>query len=53
MSIYDLDLDKNAANYQPLTPLSFLARSAAVTKETVRCVIRVGLLATAVTRPVR
>ena len=30
MSIYDLDLDKNAANYQPLTPLSFLARSAAV-----------------------
>jgi fatty-acyl-CoA synthase len=30
MSAYDLDLDKNAANYQPLTPLSFLARSAAV-----------------------
>ncbi len=30
MSIYDLDLDKNAANYQPLTPLTFLARSAAV-----------------------
>jgi fatty-acyl-CoA synthase len=29
-SIYDIDLDKNAANYQPLTPLSFLARSAAV-----------------------
>jgi acyl-CoA synthetase (AMP-forming)/AMP-acid ligase II len=25
-----LDLDKNAANYQPLTPLTFLARSAAV-----------------------
>jgi fatty-acyl-CoA synthase len=30
MSIYDADLDKNAANYQPLTPLTFLARSAAV-----------------------
>ena len=30
MSIYDLDLDKNPANYQPLTPLTFLARSAAV-----------------------
>ncbi len=30
MSAYDLDLDKNPANYQPLTPLSFLARSAAV-----------------------
>ena len=30
MSIYDVDLDKNSANYQPLTPLSFLARSAAV-----------------------
>jgi fatty-acyl-CoA synthase len=30
MSIYDTDLDKNDANYQPLTPLTFLARSAAV-----------------------
>ncbi len=30
MSIYNIDLDKNAANYQPLTPLSFLARSALV-----------------------
>jgi fatty-acyl-CoA synthase len=30
MSAYDTDLDKNAANYQPLTPLSFLERSAAV-----------------------
>ena len=30
MSVYDHDLDKNAANYQPLTPLTFLARSAAV-----------------------
>jgi fatty-acyl-CoA synthase len=27
---YDLDLDRNAANFQPLTPLSFLERSAAV-----------------------
>ena len=33
MSIYNVDLDKNAANYQPLTPLSFLARSAAVYPE--------------------
>ncbi|MBM3519751.1 MAG: acyl-CoA synthetase [Alphaproteobacteria bacterium] len=30
MSAYDADLDKSAANYQPLTPLTFLARSAAV-----------------------
>ena len=27
---YNIGLDKNAANYVPLTPLSFLARSAAV-----------------------
>jgi len=27
---YEQDLDRNAANYQPLTPLSFLERSAAV-----------------------
>ncbi len=33
MSVYDLNLDKNPANYQPLTPLSFLARSAAVYPE--------------------
>ncbi len=30
MSAYDADLDKNPANYQPLTPLTFLTRSAAV-----------------------
>ena len=30
MSIYDQDLDKNPANYQPLTPLTFLERAAAV-----------------------
>jgi fatty-acyl-CoA synthase len=30
MSIYDVDLDKTPANYQPLTPLTFLARSASV-----------------------
>ncbi|WP_245898081.1 acyl-CoA synthetase [Phreatobacter cathodiphilus] len=30
MSAYDRDLDKNPANYQPLTPLSFLERSARV-----------------------
>jgi fatty-acyl-CoA synthase len=35
MSVYDTDLDKNAANYQPLTPLTFLARSAAVYPEQV------------------
>ncbi|MEE1656981.1 acyl-CoA synthetase [Microvirga sp. CF3062] len=29
-SIYDTDLDKNPANYQPLTPLSFLERAASV-----------------------
>ena len=29
-SVYDLNLDKNPANYQPLTPLGFLERSAAV-----------------------
>ncbi len=28
-SSYDIDLDKNAANYQPLTPLGFLQRAAA------------------------
>jgi fatty-acyl-CoA synthase len=27
---YDTDLDRNSANFQPLTPLSFLARAAAV-----------------------
>src|SRR5262245_21936577 len=27
---YDTDLDKNPANYQPLTPLTFLERSAKV-----------------------
>ena len=29
-NIYDLDLDKTRANYQPLTPLSFLRRTAEV-----------------------
>ncbi len=33
MSIYDVDLDKTPANYQPLTPLTFLARSASVYPE--------------------
>ena len=33
MSIYDVDLDKTPANYQPLTPLAFLARSASVYPE--------------------
>jgi fatty-acyl-CoA synthase len=35
MSIYDTDLDKCPANYQPLTPLSFLQRSAQVYPERV------------------
>jgi fatty-acyl-CoA synthase len=30
MSIYETDLDKSPANFQPLTPLQFLSRSAAV-----------------------
>ncbi|HEY6518918.1 MAG TPA: AMP-binding protein, partial [Roseiarcus sp.] len=30
VSPYDRDLDRNAANFQPLTPLTFLERSAAV-----------------------
>jgi fatty-acyl-CoA synthase len=29
-TIYDRDLDRNPANFQPLTPLSFLARAAGV-----------------------
>ncbi len=29
-SPYDIDLARNAANHQPLTPLSFLERAAAV-----------------------
>ena len=29
-SAYDRDLDRNPANFQPLTPLTFLERSAAV-----------------------
>jgi fatty-acyl-CoA synthase len=33
MSAYDCDLDKNAANFQPLTPLSFLQRAATVFPE--------------------
>src|SRR5476649_102841 len=32
-NIYNLDLDKNAANYLPLTPLGFLERSADVYPE--------------------
>ena len=30
MSVYDQNLDKNPANFQPLTPLSFLQRAASV-----------------------
>ena len=31
---YDIDLDRNPANFQPLTPLSFLARAAEVYPDT-------------------
>ncbi|WP_425404917.1 acyl-CoA synthetase [Hwanghaeella sp.] len=34
-SIYDLDLDKNAANYVPLSPVTFLKRAATVYPEKV------------------
>ena len=30
MTPYDIDLDRNPANYQPLTPLPFLERAASV-----------------------
>ncbi|MCB1513187.1 MAG: AMP-binding protein, partial [Hyphomicrobiaceae bacterium] len=30
MSIYDDNLDRNEANYQPLTPITYLERAAAV-----------------------
>ena len=33
LTTYDLDLDRNPANFQPLTPLSFLARAAQVFPE--------------------
>src|SRR5258705_3358997 len=33
MTPYDIDLDRNPANFQPLTPLSFLERSAAVSPD--------------------
>ena len=35
---YDLDLDKNPANFQPLTPLSFLERAASVFPERIAMV---------------
>ena len=35
---YDLDLDRNPANFQPLTPLLFLERAAAVHPEHVAIV---------------
>ncbi len=37
-SAYDRDLDRNPANYQPLTPLTFLARAAAVFPERIAIV---------------
>ena len=30
MTPYDIDLDRNPANFQPLTPLSFLERAASI-----------------------
>src|ERR1700692_3115241 len=32
---YDIDLDRNPANFQPLTPLAFLERAAATYPDTV------------------
>ena len=29
-NLYNIDLDRNPANYQPLTPLTFLERAASV-----------------------
>ena len=40
MSKYDLDMERLPANHVPLTPLSFLQRTAAVYPE--RCAIRYG-----------
>jgi len=40
---YDTDLDRNAANFQPLTPLSFLARAAEVHPDTT-AIIHGGLV---------
>ena len=37
-SIYDQDLDQNQANYQPLTPLTFLERAATVFPERIAIV---------------
>ena len=37
-TIYDTNLDKNPANYQPLTPLTFLERAAAVYPERIAIV---------------
>jgi fatty-acyl-CoA synthase len=37
-SAYDRDLDRNAANYQPLTPISFLERAAAVFPDSIAIV---------------
>ena len=37
-TIYDTNLDKNPANYQPLTPLAFLERAAAVHPERIAIV---------------
>ena len=35
---YDIDLDRNPANFQPLTPLAFLERAASVFPEHVAIV---------------
>src|SRR5918993_768909 len=35
---YDIDLDRNPANFQPLTPLTFLERAAAVFPERIAIV---------------
>ena len=37
-SPYETDLDRNAANYVPLTPVGFLARTAAVYPDRIACI---------------
>ena len=52
-SPYEIGLDKNAANYVPLTPLAFLKRSAAVFPARAAVVYAQWSMASAVTAGVR
>ena len=40
---YNVGLDKNAANYVPLTPVSFLARSATVYPNHTRTYLKIAV----------